>query len=157
MWTEFASVLLFCPWLQTWVGQRGFRELFNQLFYGDMCLLSWLGERFGGKTVMGWGMLFFSASSMLLPLFAITPLTQSLGIVFPAVLLSRFLVGLGEGVALPSANNLMARNISLAKRASAFGGMFTGFHSGNLVCLLASPILLEMYGWRSVFYVFGVL
>ncbi|WPT18045.1 Putative anion transporter 4 [Picochlorum sp. SENEW3] len=116
-----------------------------------------LADRFGGKTVMGWGMLFFSASSMLLPLFAITPLTQSLGIVFPAVLLSRFLVGLGEGVALPSANNLMARNISLAKRASAFGGMFTGFHSGNLVGLLASPILLEMYGWRSVFYVFGLL
>ena len=116
-----------------------------------------LADRFGGKTVMGWGMLFFSASSMLLPLCAITPLTQSLGIVFPAVLLSRFLVGLGEGVALPSANNLMARNISLARRASAFGGMFTGFHSGNLVGLLASPILLEMYGWRSVFYVFGLL
>lgn len=116
-----------------------------------------LADRFGGKTVMGWGMLFFSTSSLLLPLFAITPLTQSLGIVLPAVLLSRFLVGLGEGVALPSANNLMARNISLSKRASAFGGMFTGFHSGNLVGLLASPILLEMYGWRSVFYVFGLL
>lgn len=116
-----------------------------------------LADKFGGKTVMGWGMLFFSLSSLLLPMFAITPLTQSLGVVFPAVLLSRFLVGVGEGVALPSVNNLMATNVSLAKRASAIGGMFTGFHAGNLVGLLASPILLEMYGWRSVFYVFGAL
>lgn len=116
-----------------------------------------LADRFGGKTVMGWGMLFFSLSSLLLPMFAITPLTQSMGVVFPAVLLSRFLVGVGEGVALPSVNNLMATNVSLAKRASAIGGMFTGFHAGNLVGLLASPILLEMYGWRSVFYVFGAL
>lgn len=63
----------------------------------------------------------------------------------------------GEGVALPSVNNIMASNISIRKRASAIGGMFTGFHSGNLVGLLLSPLLLEMFGWRSVFYVFGVL
>lgn len=116
-----------------------------------------LADTYGGKTVMTWGMIFFSLASVLLPLFAITPLTQSLGIVFPAVLLSRFLVGIGEGVALPSVNNLMARNVGLKQRASAIGGMFTGFHSGNLVGLLLSPLLLEMFGWRSVFYVFGAL
>lgn len=116
-----------------------------------------LADTYGGKTVMSLGMIFFSFASVLLPLFAITPYTKSMGIMLPAVLLSRFLVGLGEGVALPSVNNLMARNISLAKRASAIGGMFTGFHSGNLVGLLVSPILLELYGWRSVFYVFGAL
>ena len=53
-----------------------------------------LADRFGGKRVMAAGMLFFSVASMLLPLVAITPLTESLGVVFPAVLLSRFLVGL---------------------------------------------------------------
>lgn len=116
-----------------------------------------LADRFGGKRVMAWGMVFFSVSSMLLPLVAITPLTKSLGVVFPAVLLSRFLVGLGEGVALPSVNNMMARNIDIRQRASAIGGMFTGFHSGNLVGLLLSPVLLESFGWRSVFYTFGAL
>jgi len=116
-----------------------------------------LADRFGGKRVMAWGMVFFSVASMLLPLVAITPLTKSLGVVFPAVLLSRFLVGLGEGVALPSVNNMMARNIDIRQRASAIGGMFTGFHSGNLVGLLLSPVLLESFGWRSVFYTFGAL
>lgn len=116
-----------------------------------------LADRYGGKKVMTMGMIFFSTASVLLPLFAITPFTISLGIVFPAVLFSRFLVGIGEGVALPSVNNLMARNIGLAQRASAIGGMFTGFHSGNLVGLLVSPLLLENFGWRSVFYVFGAL
>ena len=116
-----------------------------------------LADRFGGKTVMSWGLLFFSFASMLLPLVALTPLTKSLGVVYPAVLLSRFLVGLGEGVALPSVNNLMSMNISIRQRASAIGGMFTGFHGGNLVGLLLSPLLVEAYGWKSVFYVFGAL
>jgi hypothetical protein len=53
-----------------------------------------LADRFGGKRVLAVGMLFFSLASMLLPLVAISPLTESLGVVFPAVLLSRFLVGL---------------------------------------------------------------
>jgi ACS family sodium-dependent inorganic phosphate cotransporter/ACS family sodium-dependent inorganic phosphate cotransporter-like MFS transporter 9 len=107
--------------------------------------------------VMKFGIIFFSISSVLLPLFAITPITKSLGLVLPAVLLTRFLVGFGEGVALPSINNIMAKNIPLASRASAYGGMFTGFHSGNLVGLLLSPILIQQYGWRSLFYVFGAM
>eukprot|EP00890_Picochlorum_soloecismus_P004500 jgi/Picsp_1/5050/NSC_02413-R1_probable anion transporter chloroplastic-like len=116
-----------------------------------------LADKYGGKMVMKFGIVFFSISSVLLPLFAITPITKSLGLVLPAVLLSRFLVGFGEGVALPSINNIMAKNIPLSSRASAYGGMFTGFHSGNLVGLLLSPILIQQYGWRSLFYVFGAL
>ena len=116
-----------------------------------------LADKYGGKMVMKFGIIFFSISSVLLPLFAITPVTKSLGLVLPAVLLTRFLVGFGEGVALPSINNIMAKNIPLASRASAYGGMFTGFHSGNLVGLLLSPILIQQYGWRSLFYVFGAM
>lgn len=116
-----------------------------------------LADKYGGKMVMKFGIIFFSISSVLLPLFAITPITKSLGLVLPAVLLTRFLVGFGEGVALPSINNIMAKNIPLASRASAYGGMFTGFHSGNLVGLLLSPIFIQQYGWRSLFYVFGAM
>jgi len=116
-----------------------------------------LADKYGGKIVMKFGIIFFSISSVLLPLFAITPITKSLGLVLPAVLFTRFLVGFGEGVALPSINNIMAKNIPLSSRASAYGGMFTGFHSGNLVGLLLSPLLIQQYGWRSLFFVFGAM
>lgn len=45
-------------------------------------------------------------------------------------MLARGMVGLGEGVALPAMNNLVANNIPLARRSTALGGCFTGFHSG---------------------------
>ena len=52
------------------------------------------------------------------------------GLTLPAVLAARTLVGLGEGVALPCMNNLVAVNIPPARRATALGTAFTGFHSG---------------------------
>ncbi len=39
--------------------------------------------------------------------------------------------GLGEGVALPSMNNLVARHVPAAAKARALGMCFTGFHSGG--------------------------
>ena len=51
-------------------------------------------------------------------------------------MLARGMVGLGEGVALPSMNNLVANNIPLARRSTALGGCFSGFHTGPAACLL---------------------
>jgi MFS family permease len=125
--------------------------LANQLLGGT------LADRYGGKRVMAYGIAFFSLASAALPLFAITPFTAALGITLPAVLLSRFLVGLGEGVALPSMNNLIATRIQPSRRATALGTVFTGFQSGNLVGLALSPVILHAFGWRGLFYLFGLL
>ena len=46
-------------------------------------------------------------------------------------MLARGMVGLGEGVALPAMNNLVANNIPPARRSTALGGCFTGFHTGQ--------------------------
>ena len=125
--------------------------LANQLLGGT------LADKYGGKAVMAVGIVFFSLASALLPAVAITPFTASLGITLPAVLAARFLVGFGEGVALPSMNNMVATRIPGAQRATALGACFMGFHSGNLVGLLLSPIILANYGWRALFYIFGLL
>ena len=79
---------------------------------------------------MGVGIAWFSLASLLLPLAAITPATAALGLTLPAVLAARFMVGFGEGVALPAMNNLVARSVPAARRATALGTVFTGFHSG---------------------------
>lgn len=49
---------------------------------------------------------------------------------YPAVLATRVCIGLGEGVALPSMNNMVA-GLPTAKRSTALGIAFTGFHCGR--------------------------
>ncbi len=61
---------------------------------------------------MGAGIIWFSLASILLPALAITPATIAAGLVLPAVLASRFLVGVGEGVALPAMNSVVASQVS---------------------------------------------
>ena len=67
------------------------------------------------------------------------------GLTLPAVMLARGLVGLGEGVALPAMNNLVANNIPPSRRSTALGGCFTGFHSGvSCSCCLSAA---QMLAW----------
>lgn len=68
------------------------------------------------------------------------------GLTLPAVMLARGLVGLGEGVALPAMNNLVANNIPPSRRSTALGGCFTGFHSGvSCSCRLSAAQMLAWY------------
>ncbi|KXZ57010.1 hypothetical protein GPECTOR_1g912 [Gonium pectorale] len=115
-----------------------------------------LADRYGGKRVLAAGIAWFSAASLLLPL-ALSPATMAAGLTVPVVLLSRFLTGFGEGVALPSMSNLVANHIAPAAKARALGLCFSGFHSGNLAGLVLSPLLLASYGWRGLFFAFGAL
>ena len=53
---------------------------------------------------------------------------------FPAVLATRVCIGLGEGVALPAMNNMVA-GLPREKRSTALGIAFTGFHCGrDILC-----------------------
>lgn len=58
-------------------------------------------DRFGGKLVLGLGVLWWSLAT------ACTPIAAQMGL--PALLASRALMGVGEGVAMPAMNNLLSR------------------------------------------------
>ena len=62
------------------------------------------------------------------------------GLTLPAVMLARGMVGLGEGVALPAMNNLVANNVPLSRRSTALGGCFSGFHTGATPMCLSEHI-----------------
>ncbi|GAX82959.1 hypothetical protein CEUSTIGMA_g10386.t1 [Chlamydomonas eustigma] len=115
-----------------------------------------LADKYGGKLVMAGGIAWFSLASLLMPLALSEPVVAA-GYTIPAVLFARCMVGLGEGVALPTMNNLMATHIPKAARSRALGLSFSGFHCGNLLGLILSPILLLQFGWRSLFLIFGFL
>lgn len=58
-------------------------------------------DKFGGKRVLGFGVVWWSVAT------ALTPLAAGLGL--PALLFARACMGVGEGVAMPAMNNLLSR------------------------------------------------
>jgi len=115
-----------------------------------------LADKYGGKVVMAGGIVWFSLASMLMPVALSEPIVAA-GLTVPAVLAARCAVGLGEGVALPSMNNLIASHIPKEAKSKALGMAFSGFHCGNLLGLIVSPLLLITFGWRALFCIFGLL
>lgn len=60
-------------------------------------------DRFGGKRVLGFGVVWWSLAT------ALTPLAAMAGL--PALLFARACMGVGEGVAMPAMNNMLSRYI----------------------------------------------
>ncbi len=67
---------------------------------------------------------------------------------FKLILASRIVVGLGEGVALPSMNNLVA-TLPKSLRSTGLGVAFTGFHSGSLPSSLRRVPALVSQTWSA--------
>ncbi|XP_047174369.1 probable anion transporter 6, chloroplastic [Vigna umbellata] len=107
----------------------------------------WLAKIFGGGTVLEIGVLIWSVATALVPFLA--------GYM-PGLLLSRVLVGIGEGVSPSAATDLIARSIPLEERSRAVGFVFGGLSVGSVMGLLLAPPLIQNLGWESVFYLFGL-
>jgi ACS family sodium-dependent inorganic phosphate cotransporter len=71
-------------------------------------------DRFGGKLVLGIGVLWWSLAT------ALTPVAASLGL--PALLVARCLMGIGEGVAMPAMNNMLSKWVEPLACWRAFWG-----------------------------------
>lgn len=108
----------------------------------------WLAKIFGGRQVLAIGVLVWSFATALVPVLA--------GFM-PGLVLSRVLVGIGEGVSPSAATDLIARSIPLEERSRAVGFVFGGLSVGSVAGLLLAPPLIQNFGWESVFYLFGLL
>ncbi|CAI9100900.1 OLC1v1038090C1 [Oldenlandia corymbosa var. corymbosa] len=108
----------------------------------------WLARIFGGRKVLQVGVLSWSVATALVPFVA--------GFM-PGLVLSRILVGIGEGVSPSAATDLIARSIPLEERSRAVSFVFGGLSFGSVIGLLLAPPIIQSYGWESVFLIFGVL
>ena len=110
----------------------------------------WLSSKYGGKAVLFYGVILWSLGTL------IAPWCATLGMA--PLLASRFLVGLGEGVAPSAATGILAKTIPPSQRSKAVTATFGGLDVGSLLGLLiAPPIILFLGGWQAVFYLFGFL
>ena len=111
-----------------------------------------LADRYGSRRVLAGGVVWwgiFTALTALVP----ADMAGAL-IVFVAV---RFLLGAGEAVIYPSANQFIARWIPSPERGIANGWIFAGVGAGaGLTPLLITQIMVR-YGWRTSFWVCSII
>lgn len=65
------------------------------------------------------------------------------------------IVGAGEGFVFPSCSTLLAAWTPLKERSIAVSVVYSGGMIGSVIGSSCSGLLIEKYGWTSVFYVFG--
>ncbi|KAK1298899.1 hypothetical protein QJS10_CPB14g01722 [Acorus calamus] len=107
-----------------------------------------LVDNYGGKLVMACGVALWSVATFLTPWAAETSLW--------ALLSMRVLLGIAEGVALPSMNNMVSRWFPQTERSRAVALAMAGFHLGSAIGLIISPIIMSQAGIFGPFVIFGL-
>ncbi|XP_062421793.1 voltage-gated purine nucleotide uniporter SLC17A9-like isoform X2 [Pungitius pungitius] len=125
-------------------------------FFWGYCFTQILGgyasDKLGGERV-----LFISAASWAL-ITAVTPLLAHLGShIFALMTMARFLMGLLQGVFYPSLASLCSQRVSEGDRGFLMSVMNSGSNLGILLAGGMGSLLLDQYGWESMFYIIGVL
>lgn len=131
------------------VATAGFLQ--SAFFYGFAASQlpgGYLATRFGGARMLPVGVFLWSAATCAVPLVADDA---------RALFFSRVLVGLGEGIAPSAATDVIARSVSVTERSRAVAFVFNGFNVGSVLGLSLAPLIIETFGWRSVFVAFGGL
>jgi ACS family glucarate transporter-like MFS transporter len=111
-----------------------------------------LADRFGPRLVLAGGVAWwgiFTALTALVP-------ANIAGAVFVFVAV-RFLLGAGEAVIYPSANQFIARWIPTQERGIANGWIFAGVGAGAGLTPLIITYIMVHYGWRSSFWVCSII
>ena len=111
-----------------------------------------LADSFGPRRVLAagvawWGI--FTALTALVP-------ADIAGALF-AFIAVRFLLGAGEAVIYPSANQFVARWIPTTERGIANGWIFAGVGAGAGLTPLIVTYIMVHYGWRSSFWVCSII
>ncbi len=108
-----------------------------------------LADRFGGKVVLGAGVLLWSLFTFL------TPPAAFIGM--GVLIFTRIAMGMGEAVTFPSIYALYSRWVPLQERSRAIGLTNSAIPMGTVFALVVTPYIVEALGWEWAFYLFGAV
>ena len=121
-----------------------FGAFFGGYFFTQI-LGGWSASRWGGKRVLAFAVAMWSVWTVLTPLAARSS-------VF-ALIVCRVMLGLGEGLALPTLHHVTAQWSPVHERARFVAFVTSGQHIGKAVALACSPIVA--LHWPAIFYLFA--
>ena len=114
----------------------------------------YLADRHGGDVIICWTAVVWSILTISLPFFATSEVIG--GSTF-SVLLTRFFTGVSQGVFFPSFTAILTKHVAVAERGFVYSFAFSGSSLGTILTGFAGSILLEHFGWKSVFVLIGML
>uniref|UniRef100_A0AAR2J1I6 Major facilitator superfamily (MFS) profile domain-containing protein n=1 Tax=Pygocentrus nattereri TaxID=42514 RepID=A0AAR2J1I6_PYGNA len=124
-------------------------------FYWGYCFTQVLGghasDKIGGEIV-----LLLSTCSWAI-VTSITPLLADVGPPLITMMLARFLLGVLQGVHYPSLTSVCAQRVVEGERGFMMSTLSCGCYLGMLMVGGVGSVMLEWYGWQSVFYGPGLL
>ena len=111
-----------------------------QLFAG------WLCDRFSVYKLMAAGIVLWAGSTLLMGLVG----------GFLSLLVLRTMLGVGESIAFPGSSKIIARHIPPERRGMANAAVAAGLALGPAVGTLAGGLIVASWGWRAMFFAFGL-
>jgi MFS family permease len=111
-----------------------------QLFAG------WLCDRISVYKLMAAGIVLWAGSTLLMGLVG----------GFMSLLVLRVMLGVGESIAFPGSSKIIARHVPPERRGAANSAVAAGLALGPAVGTLAGGLIVASWGWRAMFFAFGI-
>jgi sugar phosphate permease len=127
-----------------------FGLVMTAFFTGYACTMllgGWLADRFGGGRLLIFGAMWWSIFVFL------TPFATSL----TTMLVIRFFMGMGEGVALPAISSMVAKWVPKSETGFALGLCLLGVPLGITVTMPIAVWIIGVWGWQMVFWAFAFI
>jgi MFS family permease len=116
--------------------------------YAPMCILAgWLCDRFCVYRMFAAGLAVWALSTTL------TGFVNGLTM----LIVLRLLLGVGESIAFPGAGKIIAAQVAPENRGSANSAVAAAIAFGPAVGVLAGGMILADFGWRPIFFIFGLV
>ena len=117
-------------------------DAYALVFAGLLLPAGALGDRYGRKPVLVAGLVVFAAGA------GLAALTSS-----PEALIAlRGLMGVGAALVMPTTLSIITASFPREQRGKAVGAWIGVAGAGAVLGLLTSGLLLEVWGWQSVFW-----
>jgi ACS family glucarate transporter-like MFS transporter len=129
-------------------------HIFSAFVFGyALCQIpgGWLGDRWGARVVLTGALVWWSLFTALTATAATLSLVAFLGTVGTFALV-RFLLGVGEAVALPNFNRAVADLVPRDRRGLGIGIAIGGIGVGAAVTPPLASWTMVNFGWQTVFY-----
>lgn len=114
-----------------------------------------LSDRIGGQIVICYTSFGWGALTLMLPYLARTESVIHSGTI--ALLLTRFLTGVCQGVFFPSITAILTKHVSVSERGSIWGLINSGTAIGTTATGFLGSLIVEHWNWAYLFLIIGVM